>query len=125
MRTVPITLNKKKYRLKYTWGALRWLKDTHNLLVGSLDLLPEDWTLFSPWLLAGLRHEHEDLTVKDIDDMVDITLESVLEVHGKINEAMGLSQANDVPKEEPANPPSNPRTSTGVASSALVTEPSG
>ena len=124
MRTVPITLGKKKHKLKYTWRSLRWLKDTHNLLVGSLDQLPEDWTLFSPWLLAGLLHEDDSLTVEDIDKDVEISIDSVIELHGKINEAMGLSQANDVPNEEPANP-TNPKTSTGVASSALATAPSG
>ena len=109
-RSVSITLDKKR-TLKYTWGSIRYLKDEHNLLVGSLDDIATDWSLFGPWLVAGLRHEDPDLTVQDLDDR-EMDPEEVVPMIAKIVKAMGLAEKNDAPK----NPTVKLQTTTGVNS---------
>ena len=109
-RSVTITLDKKR-TLKYTWGSLRYLKDTHNLLVGSLDDMAEDWTLVHPWLVAGLIHEDPDLTVETLEDKA-LNPDDIVPLIAKIIDAMGLAEKNDAPK----NPTVSLQTTTGVSS---------
>ncbi len=116
-RSVKIKLDKQR-TLKYTWGSLRYLKDEHKLLVGSLDTIAEDWTLFAPWLVAGLRHEDPDLTVDDFDDL-PTDPDQVTMIVEKIVEAMGLAEKNEVPKDK--DPTGSPQTTTGVNSTVSPT----
>jgi len=112
-RAVPLTLDKPR-TLKYTYGALRWLKDNHGLVVGSLDQMAEDWTLYSPWLCAGLRHEDDTLTVERMDELIPMDPEGLNTLLEKIGEAIGLGFASDVPEGEgDGNPPSTGSNSIG------------
>ena len=72
MRTVAIQLDKPR-TLKYTWDAIRWLKETHAILVGSVDTLAMDWTLLAPWIVAGLRHEDTDMTTEEVEKYIPLT----------------------------------------------------
>ena len=96
-RTVTITLDKERH-LKYTWAALRWLKDNHHLTVGSLDDITDDWTLIIPWLVAGLRDEDKDVQAEMVEANLELDVDVFNETVLKILEAMKLAQENDAPK---------------------------
>jgi len=113
-RTISITLDKKR-KLKYTWGALRWLKDQHGLTVGSLDRMTDDWTLLIPWLVAGLRDEDKDVTADLVEANLGVDPEVFNDVVTKILRALSLAEESDVPETKPENP-TNPQTTTGVNS---------
>ena len=94
-RKVKITLDKKR-TLYYTWGSLRYLKDEHDLLVGSLDQIAEDWTLVNPWLVAGLRWEDPELTVDVLDDR-PLDADDIVPIIAKVINAMGgLTEVDEV-----------------------------
>ncbi len=112
MRSVKIKLGKKTRNLKYTWGALRYLKDTHGLVVGSIDQMADDWTLFGPWLVAGLRHEDPDITLEDLDDVLPISTEAATMVVEKVIQALGVAEQSDVPQD----PTVTLQTTTGANS---------
>ncbi len=102
-RTVRITLDKERH-LKYTWGALRWLKDEHGLTVGSLDRMTDDWTLLVPWLVAGLRDEDKDITAELVEANLDVDVDVFNEVVLKVLDAMRLAERSDVPESKEENP---------------------
>ena len=104
-RTVSITLDKER-RLKYTWAALRWLKDTHGLTVGSLDQLTDDWTLVIPWLVAGLRDEDKNVTAEIVEANLEVDPAAFNVVVEKIIDALKLAEKSDVPESKDGNPTS-------------------
>ena len=111
-RKVKIKLDKVRH-LKYTWGALRFLKDEYGLTVGSLENLTNDWTMLGPWVLAGLRWEDEDLTLEKVEENLPLTPETFNEIVGKIVDGLGLAQESDVPVDPQMT---TPTTMTGVNS---------
>ena len=115
MRSIKIKLDKPR-TLKYTWDAIRWLKDTQGILVGSVDRLAVDWTLLAPWIVAGLRHEDTDITMEDVEKHIPLEPKGYDNMAMKVLLAMGAAEANDVPKEKGENPTDSLQTTTGVNS---------
>ena len=102
-RSVSITLDKER-RLKYTWDALRWLKDKHNLTVGSLDEMTDDWTLVVPWVTAGLRDEDKDITMELVGAHIGVDPDAFNDIVMKILLALGLAEKSDVPESKEEDP---------------------
>jgi len=114
-RSIDIELDKPR-TLKYTWDAIRWLKDSQGILVGSVDTLAVDWTLLAPWIVAGLRHEDKKITVQDVEKHIPLEPEGYDKMAMKVLVALGAAEANDVPKEKDENPTDSLQTTTGVNS---------
>ena len=79
-----------------------------------MDRLAVDWTLLAPWLVAGLRHEDEDLTIEDVEKHIPLEPGGYDTLAMKVLLAMGAAEANDVPKEK--DPTDSLQTTTGVNS---------
>jgi len=118
--SIPITLKDGKVRqLRYEWPSLCRLKREHGISafdVGREQLLGHvDPTKITGLIWAGLIHENKDLTMDEVENLVDITnVMSLMETVGEaLLEALhGKEKAEAIKKVIRSSLESSPGKST-------------
>ena len=118
--SIPITLKDGKVRqLRYEWPSLCRLKREHGISafdVGKEQLLGHvDPTKITGLIWAGLIHENEDLTMDEVENLVDIT--NVMDLMETVGEALlealhGKEKAETIKKVIRSSLESSPGKST-------------
>lgn len=98
-RGVPVELDRTRH-LRYSLGTVRKIMEEFE--VDDPEKIPLDVTNLGKFLWYGLKHEDPDLTVEDVEEMVD--MQNIVPLHEAVGEAMGGD------REEGARPPTRAAT---------------
>lgn len=96
-RGIPVELDRTR-RVRYSLRTLRELCEEFGVDLDELDELELKISTLGKFLWYGLRHEDPELTVEDVEDLVD--MQNIQPLRDAVLEAIGGGPADSTPSDD-------------------------